>query len=104
MKWVLPEHKIEKSPGVSLTVTQHQNQTQEIAISIYIDSIKDELTGRQMNEIKEIHIKQYSYLILLQYYHHPHRLIPINQSEGYGASCFIGWFPWIHLSCYRDGI
>ena len=50
----LPEHKIEKSPGVSLTVTQHQNQTQEIAISIYIDSIKDELTGRQMNEIKEI--------------------------------------------------
>ena len=50
----LPEHKIEKSPGVSLTVTQHQNQTQEIAISIYLESIKDELTGRQMNEIKEI--------------------------------------------------
>ena len=39
---------------MSQTQSQSQNQMQEIAITIFLDSIKDELTGRQMKEIKEI--------------------------------------------------
>lgn len=55
----LPEPKIEKMSAVinnnnNMSQTQNQSQTQEIAISIFLESIKDELTGRQMKEIKEI--------------------------------------------------
>lgn len=55
----LPESKIEKMSAVinnnnNMSQTQSQNQMQEIAITIFLDSIKDELTGRQMKEIKEI--------------------------------------------------
>lgn len=49
----LPEPKTEKMPAV-INVTQSQSQTQEIAITIFLDSIKDELTGRQIKEIREI--------------------------------------------------
>lgn len=31
-----------------------QNQTQEIAINIFVESIKDELTGKQQKELREI--------------------------------------------------
>ena len=59
----LPVSKSEKMSAVinnnnnnnmSQTQSQSQNQMQEIAITIFLDSIKDELTGRQMKEIKEI--------------------------------------------------
>ncbi len=61
----LPKPKIDKMSAVinnnnnmsqtqSQSQSQNQNQMQEIAITIFLDSIKDELTGRQMKEIKEI--------------------------------------------------
>lgn len=61
----LPKPKIDKMSAVinnnnnmsqtqSQSQSQNQNQMQEIAITIFLDSIKDELTGRQMREIKEI--------------------------------------------------
>lgn len=53
----LPEPKTEKTPAIinnNMSQTQNQSQTQKIAISIFLESIKDELTGRQMKEIKEI--------------------------------------------------
>lgn len=53
----LPEPKKEKTPAVinnHMSQTQNQSQTQEIAITIFLESIKDELTGRQIKEIKEI--------------------------------------------------
>lgn len=53
----LPKPKTEKIPAVinnNLSQTQNQRQTQEIAITIFLESIKDELTGKQIKEIKEI--------------------------------------------------
>lgn len=55
----LPKPKIDKMSAVinnnnNMSQTQSQNQTQEIAITIFLESIKDELTGRQIKEIKEI--------------------------------------------------
>ncbi len=55
----LPKPKIDKMSAVinnnnNMSQTQSQNQMQEVAITIFLDSIKDELTGRQMKEIKEI--------------------------------------------------
>ena len=42
------------SPAVYITNTQYQTQSQEIAINIFLEAIKDELTGKQLREIKEI--------------------------------------------------
>lgn len=39
---------------LNITNTQQQTQTQEIAVDIFIEAIKDELTGKQLKEIKEI--------------------------------------------------
>ena len=55
----LPKPKIDKMSAVinnnnNMSQTQSQNQTQEIAITIFLESIKYELTGRQIKEIKEI--------------------------------------------------
>jgi hypothetical protein len=40
--------------NVHQTQQQEQSQLQEIAINIFIESIKDQLTGKQFKEIKEI--------------------------------------------------
>lgn len=53
----LPKPKIDKMSAVinnNNNMSQSQKQTQEIAITIFLESIKDELTGRQIKEIKEI--------------------------------------------------
>lgn len=41
-------------PIITINNTQNQTQSQEIAINIFIEAIKDELTGRQLKEIKDI--------------------------------------------------
>lgn len=50
--------KIDKNTGTIVTVQQNQHveqsQSQEIAINIFLESIKDELTGKQIKEIKAI--------------------------------------------------
>lgn len=38
----------------NISNTQHQTQSQEIALNIFLDAIKGELTGKQLKEIKEI--------------------------------------------------
>lgn len=47
-----------KDNGFTINVNQNQsqvqNQEQNIAINIFVESIKDELTGKQQKEIKEI--------------------------------------------------
>lgn len=55
----LPE-KIESKPiplkeaGTIININQTQSQSQDIAIHIFIEAIKDELTGKQLKEIKAI--------------------------------------------------
>ncbi len=39
---------------INNTNTQSQNQEQNIAINLFLDAIKDDLTGRQVKELKEI--------------------------------------------------
>lgn len=41
-------------PTHIFNINQNQSQSQEIAINIFLDAIKDELTGRQIKEIQEI--------------------------------------------------
>ena len=40
--------------NVSNTNTQSQNQEQSLAIDIFLEAIKDDLTGKQIKELKEI--------------------------------------------------
>lgn len=39
---------------ITLNVVQNQSQSQNIEINIFLESIKDELTGKQFKELKEI--------------------------------------------------
>ena len=41
-------------PSITLNVNQNQTQSQNIEINIFLESIKDELTGKQFKELKEI--------------------------------------------------
>lgn len=41
-------------PIITINNTQNQTQSQEIAINIFIEAIKDELSGKQLKEIKDI--------------------------------------------------
>lgn len=56
----LPERKttLDKSVNVNTTVSQnqeqHQSQKQNVIVEILLESVKDELTGRQRKEILEI--------------------------------------------------
>lgn len=47
-------HKPETIVNVHQTQQQEQSQSQKIAINIFLESIKDELTGKQFKEIKAI--------------------------------------------------
>lgn len=52
-----PSTDIEKSVSpITLNVVQNQSQTQSqsVAIDIFLESIKDELTGKQVKELKQI--------------------------------------------------
>jgi hypothetical protein len=54
----IPPKQNRKENGVTINVNQSQNQTQNqeqnIAISVFVESIKDEITGKQLKEIKKI--------------------------------------------------
>ena len=41
-------------PLITINNTQNQTQSQEIVINIFIEAIKDELSGKQLKEIKDI--------------------------------------------------
>ncbi len=43
-----------KEGGTIININQTQIQSQEIAIHIFLDAIKDELTGTQLKELKKI--------------------------------------------------
>lgn len=45
---------VHPTSNITINNSQNQTQSQEIAINIFLDAIKDELTGKQMKEIKEI--------------------------------------------------
>lgn len=47
-----PTSKIDKS--IHVNVTQSQSQEQSFAINIFLEAIKDEITGRQLKELKSI--------------------------------------------------
>lgn len=46
--------KITVNTNISNTNTQSQSQEQSFAVSLFLDAIKDDLTGRQIKELKEI--------------------------------------------------
>lgn len=49
----LPEpKKIEPNGGINISLNQSQNQT--VNVNIFWDSLKDELTGKQLKEVEEI--------------------------------------------------
>jgi hypothetical protein len=50
----------EKDKGIIINnnINQSQNQTQEIMYKIFVECIKDELTGKQLKEIEKI-IEEY---------------------------------------------
>ncbi|WP_321479706.1 peptide chain release factor 1 [uncultured Bacteroides sp.] len=45
---------IDKSIKINVSQNQHQSQEQILAIAVFIESIKDELTGKQQKELKGI--------------------------------------------------
>lgn len=50
--------KTDNSIHVNVNQSQSQSQQQSLAIDIFIEAIKDELTGKQLKEIKEIMEKE----------------------------------------------
>lgn len=49
----LPAQRVvEKTSGINISVNQHQHQTVELRL--ILDSIKDELTGKQIKEIEDV--------------------------------------------------
>lgn len=58
---IVPQKNNEKTgKGVNITAninntnSQSQNQEQSIAVNIFLEAIKDDLTGRQIKELKEV--------------------------------------------------
>lgn|SRR5574344_414278 len=47
-------HKDNDRVTINVNQSQNQNQEQSIIFTVFIESIKDELTGKQMKEIQEI--------------------------------------------------
>lgn len=54
IKQALPDKEISHTPTINIHNTQNQTQSQEIAVNIFLEAIKDELTGKQLKEIKKI--------------------------------------------------
>lgn len=52
----LPDQLTKPTSGISINNTNHQSQqqNQKIVLEIFIESIKDELTGKQMKELIQI--------------------------------------------------
>ena len=54
------KREYEKNDGINVTTTinntnsQSQNQEQSLAVKLFIEAIKDDLTGRQIKELKEV--------------------------------------------------
>lgn len=57
---ITPSSKGDKAININVnqTQTQTQKQVQSIAIEIFIDAVRDELTGKQVKEIKEIYAQE----------------------------------------------
>lgn len=51
-------NQIDKSIHVNVHQTQTQSQQQSMAIDIFLEAINDELTGKQLKEIKEIMVNE----------------------------------------------
>ena len=58
---IVPQKNNEKTErGVNITAninntnSQSQNQEQSVAVNIFLEAIKDDLTGRQVKELKEV--------------------------------------------------
>lgn len=55
----LPEKKKDSSIiNINLSQSQQQEQSQQLVVEIFMEAIKDELTGKQQNEIKAIWEKE----------------------------------------------
>lgn len=50
----LPNIQTRKDNGVSINITQHQNQSTKINISLIVDAIQDELKGSQLKQLQEV--------------------------------------------------
>ena len=50
----LPDIQPKKDNGVSINITQHQNQSTKISISLIVEAIQDELKGSQLRELQEV--------------------------------------------------
>ena len=52
----LPDQLTKPTSGISINNTNHQSQqqNQKIVLEIFIESVKDELTGKQMKELIQI--------------------------------------------------
>ena len=51
----LPEKRGKtKSDGINISLNQHQSQTQTINVSLIWESVKDELTGKQIKELESV--------------------------------------------------
>lgn len=59
---IIPDSRIARKRRDAINVTatinnsnsQSQNQTQTIAVDLFLEVIKDDLTGRQIKELKEV--------------------------------------------------
>mgnify|MGYP003115949285 FL=1 len=50
----LPEKMTDENSQMSINITQSQNQRTKISLNLLIESIQDELTGKQLKEVQEI--------------------------------------------------
>lgn len=49
-----PEKVKNPQKGTNITINNSQNNTQEIVFNIFAEAVKDELTGKELKELKEI--------------------------------------------------
>ena len=49
-----PENEIKGKSSDGITINNNQNNTQQIILNIFIDAIRDEITGKELKELKEI--------------------------------------------------
>ncbi len=50
----LPDKLTDDNSQMNINITQTQNQKTKISLNLLIDSIQDELTGKQLKEVQEI--------------------------------------------------
>ena len=54
IKLLPEEHEIKQKSGTNITINNSQSNNQSVVFNLVIDTIKDEITGKELRELKEL--------------------------------------------------